>query len=325
MRPKDSLGAAEDIEAIFDQDPQRVCILQGPVAARGSIVKDEPVKEVLGNINNSLIERLLKLKYNNDKTSIPTVDYLGVRPSEAPVDLDGVRRTESTAQVTYEIANVVPETASWLEFLAGAKLNWMHALITAPMIVQGSLFTDTPIRRLLAPRAGQKIIVTTSGNSPSSVTVYGAARSYGRHKSSFKSVEINYDSRSKLIDLTLYEDRCDVSIPLSLQFEYKPSSGYAPVHEVVAGRNTRIKEFYWKLWYGDDALLPAIDVHENFIGPEVTIEAGAVEQFCAVVGNQGKSFKSVWNETVRAPMDFAIVTGWKVCCCFTPLLGATNR
>jgi Domain of unknown function (DUF1729) len=37
---KDSLWAAEDIEAVFDQDPQRVRILQGPVATKGAIVTD---------------------------------------------------------------------------------------------------------------------------------------------------------------------------------------------------------------------------------------------------------------------------------------------
>jgi len=37
---QDSLWAAEDIDAVFDQDPQRVCILQGPVVAKWSVVKD---------------------------------------------------------------------------------------------------------------------------------------------------------------------------------------------------------------------------------------------------------------------------------------------
>ena len=112
----------------------------------------------------------------------------------------------------------------------------------------------------------------------------------------------------------MYEDRQHVSILLSLQFEYKPSNGFAPIHEIAIGRNTRIKEFCWKLWYGDHGVLPAIDIHEIFVGPDVTIEADTVERFCAVVGNQGKSFKVARNGVVKAPMDFAIVMGWKVGC-----------
>jgi fatty acid synthase subunit beta len=55
-----------------------------------------------------------------------------------------------------------------------------------------------------------------SGGQPSSVrTVYGAARSYGAHKSNFKAVMINYDASSKLIDMTMYKERQDASVPLS--------------------------------------------------------------------------------------------------------------
>lgn len=38
---KDSLWASEDIDAVFDQDPQRVAILQGPVAVRHCKRTDE--------------------------------------------------------------------------------------------------------------------------------------------------------------------------------------------------------------------------------------------------------------------------------------------
>ena len=70
----------EGIEAIFDQDPERVCILQGPVAAKHSKVKDEPIKDILGNINSSLIDRLIQHVYNGDVSKVPTIDYLGPKP-----------------------------------------------------------------------------------------------------------------------------------------------------------------------------------------------------------------------------------------------------
>ena len=46
--------------------------------------------------------------------------------------------------------------------------------------------------------------------------------------------------------------------------------------------------------------------------PDATINLSNVEQFCAVAGNKGESFKVVRNDNVQAPMDFAIVTCWKV-------------
>jgi len=59
---------------VFDQDPERVCILQGPVAAKHSKIKDEPIKDLLGNINSSLVDKLVERVYGDDKSKIPTID-----------------------------------------------------------------------------------------------------------------------------------------------------------------------------------------------------------------------------------------------------------
>ena len=192
---KDSLWAAEDIEAVFDQDPQRVYILQGAVATKGAVVKDEPVKELLGNINSSLVHRLLEHKYSGDKSMIPTIDYLSTSPSRTPAELPGVERLDGKVEVTYKISGVVPDTFLWLETLAGDRLSWLRAFVTFPTFIQGGSFVDSPIRRLLAPRIRQTVVITKSaGGVPSSATVYGAARSYGVHKSTFKVLEINYNA-----------------------------------------------------------------------------------------------------------------------------------
>lgn len=296
---------------MFDQDPQRVCILQGPVAAKGSIVKDEPIKDLLGNINSSLIAKLLEWRYAGDESAIPTIDYLAAKPS-VPATVPGVTRTQRTNDVVYQFGSSLPCPNAWLDTLGGAELTWLRALVTSKTIVQGTSYIDNPIRRLLAPRSGQRVVVGYEDSSPVSVTVYGAARSYGAHIPGFKAVEIKYNYTSQLIDITIFEERRDVAVPLSLQFQYRPLQGYMPIHEIADGRNERIKQFYWKLWYGDNEVLPKINIKEKLVGPEVTITSEEVEEFCAVVGNQGESFKSVRNDTVQAPMDFAIVTGWQV-------------
>lgn len=210
--------------------------------------------------------------------------------------------------MSHVLGAAVPDTSSWLETLAGPKLTWSRALLASPIIVQGTSYVDNPIRRLLSPRRGQKVVV-----SPTSITVYGATRSYGPQNDGFKAVDIVYSPSSGLIDVTIFEERQNVSVPLSLHFQYKPSMGFMPIHEIAEGRNTRIKQFYWKLWYGDNELLPEIDIKDTFTGPEITIEASDVETFCGVVGNQGENFKTARNSDAKAPMDFAIVTGWQVC------------
>lgn len=276
-----------------------------------SKVKDEPVKDILGNVNKTLIERLLERKYKGDVSNVPVVDYLAPVPKSTP-SLVGVTRTVSGNQVTYEVSDQLPDTNVWLETLAGPNLSWLRALLTSKTIVRGSSYLDNALQRLLAPRRGQKVVVAYSDSVPTTVTFYGGARSYGPHIEIFKAVEIVYTASSKAIEVTVFEERGGVSVPLSLHFIYKPSQGFNPIHEVAADRNKHIKEFYWKLWYGDNETLPNININDTFAGPEVTISEEDVEQFCAVVGNQGEAYTSARTKDTQAPMDFAIVTGWKV-------------
>ncbi|KAF8843701.1 hypothetical protein BDN67DRAFT_963867 [Paxillus ammoniavirescens] len=307
---KDSLWAAEDIEAVFDQDPQRVCILQGPVAVKHSFVKDEPIGELLGGVTAKLVEKLVERSYGGDISQIPTADYLAPEPEEVDVPAE-VEYEELSTATTYKVGDAVPETSQWLEAISGSELNWLKALVTSKTIVQGQAYIDNPLRRALAPRRGQRVVVGMEDGAPISLTVYGSGRSHGVHKSDFKALEIKYSISSNLIDVTLMEDRRDVSVSLPFQFKYVPGMGSMPIHEVSEGRNRRIKGFYWKLWFGDDQSLPELDIRETFIGPEVVISAEDVEMFCNVVGNQNEAYKTARAEIVKAPMDFAIVTGWQ--------------
>ncbi|EPQ52677.1 hypothetical protein GLOTRDRAFT_112049 [Gloeophyllum trabeum ATCC 11539] len=307
---KDSLWQAEDIEAVFDQDPQRVCILQGPVAVKHSTKKDEPIKEMLDNITASLVSKLLERRYDGDVNKVPTVDYLA--PPTRGQDIAGLECEEDGNKLTFRFGSSLPDKAAWLEFLAGPRLTWLRALLTSPLVVQGPSYADNPMKRLFTPRVGQTVTLTLGDDHvPVSLTAHGAARSHGKHKELFKAVEVRYNASDKAIEVVIYEDRRDTAVPLQLQFNYVPSMGYAPIHEVMSDRNHRIKSFYWKLWFGDDSEMPALDVRERFTSPEVTISSSDVERFCAVVGNQTESFKPARTENVMAPMDFAIVTGWQ--------------
>lgn len=179
------------MEAVFDPDPQRVCTLQGHVAVKGSVVKDEPIKELLRNINKTLTQHLER-KYNGDESTIPSVDHLSGRPQ-----CHGDERYPA------------PETSAWLEALAGPTLGWLRAPVVSSIIVQGTSYIDNPSRRSLAPRSGQKVIVSRTGTVPSSVTPYGAARSHGECKPEFKALEIKFNS------VIIFEDRRDTPAPLS--------------------------------------------------------------------------------------------------------------
>lgn len=169
---KDSLWQAEDIEAVFDQDPQRVCILQGPVAVKYCTTTQQPIAELLGGIEASLAKKVLDEFYGGDESRVPTIDYLAPAPSSSSsLDPDTflaenhiahrVEETSSSDGVAvkhiYDINGVLPPTGDWLDALAGPKLNWLQAFLSNVSITHGKQTLPNPVKRVLAPRHGQRV------------------------------------------------------------------------------------------------------------------------------------------------------------------------
>lgn len=264
---QDSLWAAEDIDAVFDADPQRVCILQGPVAVKYCTRTDEPIGEMLGGIESNLAKKLLDRYYNGDESKVPRVDYLGAK-QPARVELRGVEVTQEGQQTTYQFgdASTLPAVEPWLETLAGPKVDWLRALLTTNNIIQGTSYVSNPMVRLFQPRPNQRVVATTDATTgeATSVVFYGGARSFGPHPADFKAVELTFNASKNLISLTMFEERDGSSLPLVFYFNYRPDMGFAPIHEVVEGRNDAIKAFYWKLWFGDNEEIPELELKVRF-------------------------------------------------------------
>ncbi|KXN65987.1 DUF1729-domain-containing protein, partial [Conidiobolus coronatus NRRL 28638] len=74
---KDSLWQSEDLDAVPDQDVQRVCILHGPVAAKHAKKINQPVKEILDEIHDGQVDGILNRYYQGNLAQVPTVEYLG--------------------------------------------------------------------------------------------------------------------------------------------------------------------------------------------------------------------------------------------------------
>lgn len=306
---KDSLWVAEDIEAVFDKDAQRVCILQGPMAVKHSKVVDEPIADLLGNIEGLLTKYILERYYDNDESKVPTLDYIGARPSQAHT-MYAKESVEGGARYL-SLTDKLPRVEDWLQRIAGPKLSWLRAALTTPNVVQGKKYATNPFRRIFAPRKNQTVRITPAEGEPEKVEVFGAIRSAGNSPKDFKAVELSFDRKTRVITMQLNEERLGSSVPLTFTFEYKPEQGYAPIHEVMEGRNKAIKDFYWRLWFGDNEKLPSLPLDNTFTCGATTVDPATIQRFCDVVGNQGEKFKAARNNEILAPMDYAIVLGWQ--------------
>lgn len=297
---KDSLWQSEHIEAVIDEDVQRTCILHGPVAAEFTKKIDEPIKDIMDSIHEGHIERLVKDYYNNDKSSIPTIEYIG---GGEPVITD-IEKSEQKL-VFQAHTNTCP--IEWFKLLAGNKKDWRYAFFTTERFVQGKLYTDNAAKKVFKP-CHRMIVEIENPNDPSSTVVTLTERVQGEQK---KTATLRL-IKDNIIEMNLIENRTMDGTPvvLPLLYTYNTDDGFAPISEVMEDRNKRIKEMYWKLWINEPFNLD-FDPRKIIKGSDFIITADAIAEFTHAIGNNCEDFVARPGRKLLAPMDFAIVVGWR--------------
>ncbi|KAK9387219.1 acyl transferase domain-containing protein [Lipomyces mesembrius] len=317
---KDSLWQSEDLAAVVGQDVQRTCVLQGPVAVKYANIVDEPVKDILDGIHDKHIEFLTRDIYGGEESKIPVIEYFGgkdIVPSafEDALKADSLTVTEVDDAITYVLDGgasgnaTLPDVESWLSLLGGETYGWRHAFFTTDVFVQGTKYETSPLKRLFKPAFGVKVTIQHPDDLEKTRIVVS-------EKINGKDVVVIDTFKrpdSNTIEMTIYDDRTAEGKPVGmlLLFTYHPEVGFAPIREVMAGRNDRIKEFYWKLWFGPEEYPANLSVTDTFQGGSTTVTGKAIADFVYAVGNNGEAFVDRPGKTTFAPMDFAIVVGWQ--------------
>lgn len=314
---KDSLWQSEDLTAVVGEDVGRTCILHGPVAAKFSSRVDESIKDILDGVQDGHITRLCKEYYGGDESKIPVVECFGGSSPKKNTDIEftysSVSVTRKGDDVTYKIDAHAAETAlpplnEWLELVAGDIYSWRYALLTTNIIVQGLKHQTNPLRNVFAPVKGLEVEISNVSN-PDKTVVRVFEPINGKLS---KVIEMSKET-GNVIKVQLIENRSfdRKPVPLELLYTYNPENGYAPIQEIMEDRNDRVKDFYWKIWFGSDKDIPEFDVTKSWDGDSITVEGKAIADFVHAVGNNGEDFVQRDGKITYAPMDFAIVTGWK--------------
>lgn len=308
---KDSLWQSEDLDAVVDGDVQRTCILQGPVSTQFATKVDEPIKDILDGINEGHIKRLLKDEYYGDISKVPVVEYFTNKPVTQLKSLDDVTISKSgNDSITFKIGSQMPDADKWFELLAGDSYNWRHAFFSSSTIVQGYNHVTNPARKVFSPQKHLTVKVSGLSSGDASSLVISA---YLPVKRQSRQV-INVSIHGSKINLQLIESRTHDHKPVALElyYTYNPKTGFAPISEIMEGRNERIKEFYWKVWFGAEDLVNLdIPIDSTFRGEPITISSKDVLELTHSVGNSCEYFVPRSGRTQLVPMDFAIIIGWK--------------
>jgi fatty acid synthase subunit beta, fungi type len=316
---RDSLWQSEDLEAVVGQDVGRVCILQGPMAAKHSKKVNQPIKEIFDDIHEGHIASLKKRYYDDDESKIPLVEYFGGAPIEEDATqtvegLEGVRVvSDSPEKVVYQLASqasgaVLPDEEKWIQHLAGPGYSWKRALFTSDVVIQGKQFLKNSIRSLFAPRFSQQVEIDLPDTPDKTIVTVFSNRS-GELVPAVQASRIDANT----VQVALFENRSAEGnlVKLPLLFKYLPATGFAPIQEVMEGRNDRIKKFYWQLWFGSEPMPEDSKVTDVFKSEKTTVDAAAIAEFCHSVGNRSEAYIEKPSSQPLAPMDFAIVVGWK--------------
>lgn len=313
---KDSLWQSEDLDAVVDQDVGRTCILQGPMAAKYSTKIDEPIKDILDGIHEDHIKGLTQDFYGGRDSSIPVIEYFGgkiITSPESVVELDGVTVIPDGSRTTYRLSSLpsatLPDVEEWIQLLAGKNYSWRHSFFTADVFVQGARYQNNPIKRILAPTRGMTVEIAHPKDPIKTTIVVKEPSQSGKM---VKTLDISLSGKNE-IAMNMWEERTAEggAVALPFKFTYHPETGYAPIHEVMEGRNDRIKEFYYRVWFGEKNVPFDTPTTNVFDGGKATIVTQDVADFVHAVGNTGEAFVDRPGKEIFAPMDFAIVVGWK--------------
>ncbi|KAJ2466075.1 fatty acid synthase alpha subunit Lsd1, partial [Coemansia sp. RSA 2322] len=297
---KDSSWQSEDLATVVDQDPQRVYIQQGPAAARFSTRVNEPVRDILDGVYQGHIAALLAREYQGDEANVPVVEYIGAQPGVAATLAHVTEQVTDTVR-TYVLPNSqdqLPESSTWLDTISGPAKSWLRALLAVPAIVEGTSYVDNYVKRVLRPRPGQIVSVTTVAEKPQLLEI----------SSGDGTVELRVEYLAGNIDLTIFQPAVSGTATLQYLFAFQPSQPLTPIHLVVDGHAGRVRRIYVETWANNaDAPSP----YEDFVVPHTQLYSDTflitedhVNSLCRVVGNRSRHFMRIPGAELFAPMEF---------------------
>ncbi|RAK71383.1 beta subunit of fatty acid synthase [Aspergillus fijiensis CBS 313.89] len=301
---KDSLWQAEDIEAVPDQDPERVCILHGPVAAQYSVDRDESAQEILDGILGGLIERCQRDTCLEDSTSssasgLATPDswssISGLR--EIAVDDMSIPTSISTSEALDDRS--VHVSAAGLS-LSRSLPPWIRAIFGDPVLLQNRRRQRNPFQHFIAANP-DAIFHYDPDRGEISVCVQDACRVTS-------SMKLSSPNGVNIV-LELFPPQ--VLEPLRLFYRFDPSSIPFSLSEIMNERSTRVKSFYSRLWFGEDVSTSG-SIHDKFYGKEMTLTEQVLQDMIAAVGQAFPDQRLIFLDSDVLPISIGIVIAWDV-------------
>ncbi|KAJ1942595.1 fatty acid synthase alpha subunit Lsd1, partial [Linderina macrospora] len=123
-----------------------------------------------------------------------------------------------------------------------------------------------------------------------------------------------YIDSEDIIHFNMYTKPRNTVCTLEFIFRYVPSTPFAPIHEIMVGRNQRIKRFYAELWFENSSdgiqCIGVSDPEAEFVTEDADISGDDVLDFCYTIGNVSRHYVDPLQAQRQVPLDYAIRVFW---------------
>jgi len=202
--------------------------------------------------------------------------------------------------------------------------SWLKAITTTPYIVQNKKNVANQFRKIFDASSGKIFKLHLSEEKVVGLELFDS--NVQLKEFSDKPMVTVVHEKDEII-LTLFHSRPGTRvlkpnrIPLTFRYKYIPQLD-SPIHEILDGKNNRVKDFYRQLWLIRDSVnenpaMSNLPIDKNssmsnlpkdkIFKSQYTLKREDIEKFMLAVGRP----LSDRNKLRKAPFDFAIVCAWE--------------
>jgi fatty acid synthase subunit alpha len=312
---KDSLWYCDDLRSVPDNDPQRVCILQGPVATKFSTQAEQPVKEILDEINLGMA-KLLHQKQPNavveakdlQKSFVPSRSVLQTLKQVYGKAISNTANVKVVLSVSEGTVLDSVDVNNWFTILlGGSNPSWRHALFNAKALRHNKTWFNNSIRASFAPRTGITVELAAQSNEDIDlIQLFDSTLIAMGLPASIPAIKITYDSSKNAVQFVLnHPIRGNEFSTLALNYSIIDSEcSWASVSGVLLEQNfdercSEVLNFYKSLWSSKDAS----NLSNGGLTSRVKVTADSIRNFRCSTGDLS-------SDNI-APVDLAIVIAWQ--------------
>lgn len=290
---KDSLWQSENLEAVPDQDPQKVFIIYGPVAAQYTMIANEPIAMILDGINADLTTAVSSTLSAAEQSSPKTKDDT----SAASVV------TDLTHTVTKE--DLQSGIDCFLEKLIPADMRWTKTCLFEKYIMRGEQAVENPVRLAFNPQFRDEIVINRPVSGDQCIVLKPDSN---RKHASRRQLQLECaDDWNLRMTLTSPKDECVDSV-LDLKFELREDGGAVTIHETTKDREESIRGFYAEIWACNLIQTGAASVEKQ---QDMMITRDLVQDYLTVIGASDRSRQTSDLQDSQVPFDVCIVVAWQ--------------